>query len=69
MTITAPGPAGLNVVNQLPSAYLGARALHIVAKLGVADALRDEPDAEPATTETLATASVPTRTPCTDSYV
>jgi hypothetical protein len=27
----------------------------IVAKLGVADALPDEPDADPATTETLAT--------------
>jgi hypothetical protein len=37
----------------LSSAYLGARALHIVAKLGVADALPDESDAEPATTDTL----------------
>lgn len=46
----ASAPTAPDVVFGLSSAHIGARALHVVAELGVADALADEPR----TTEELA---------------
>jgi len=52
MYTPASAPTGPNILFALSSAHLGARALHIAAELGIADALAEKP----MTTEELATA-------------
>jgi hypothetical protein len=46
---TPPGPANIHIL-QVTSAYWGSRCLHVIAELGIADALGDQPQ----TTEALA---------------